>query len=82
MRKVTDTFPKRRLAAQHAYSKHAYFRGSGRIVAHPEVIRLIGTTDRQRYVGQCPGILIGPQRRDTGTLRRFPVLIPAGKVLA
>src|ERR1700722_1290181 len=27
-------------------------------------------------IGQCPEILIGPQRRDTGTLRRFSVLFP------
>jgi len=27
-------------------------------------------------VGQCSGILIGPQRRDTETLARLSVLIP------
>jgi hypothetical protein len=30
---------------------------------------------RYREVGMCPGILIGPQRRDTGTLRRFSISI-------
>jgi hypothetical protein len=52
--------------------------GSGRITGHPEITT--GSTVERGLrlgvritadVGQCPGILSGPQCRDTGTLRRF-----------
>jgi hypothetical protein len=79
---VVASKPGKIISFGNTYTQRAAGQRYDRCRAPERVICVCGVPllrrERSRKVGQCPGILNGPQCQDTGALARFPVLIWIG----